>query len=104
MPLTVVTAFVFRTVVVELNVNDEAFVDPFTTGPSPSPGSGGPSSVFHGIGLASDVCGTEEAKVSEHRRIPSNKKRRGTRILMPAPNAGDVRHSGHPRAMAAVRR
>jgi hypothetical protein len=100
MLLTVVTALAFRTVVVELYVNDAAVVGAFTTGPSPSPETGsGPSSTFHGIGLACEDCGTEAAKVSEQRRIPSNKKRRGIRILMPAPSTSGVRHSGHPCAI-----
>jgi hypothetical protein len=86
-PLTVVTDFVFRIAILELDVeivvNDAAFV-PFTTGPSPSPGEG-PSSGFQGMGLAKACCGTEATRASEHRRIPNNKKRRGIRILMPAP-------------------
>jgi hypothetical protein len=35
--------------------------------------------------VAKADCGTEATKASEHRRIPNNKKRRGIRILMPAP-------------------
>jgi hypothetical protein len=97
MLLTVVTALVFRVVVVTTEALD-AVPSPLTTGPSPSPGAG-PFSSFHGIGLANVGCGTEAAKANEHRRIPSNKKRRGIRILMPAPSAGGVRHSGRSRAV-----
>jgi hypothetical protein len=68
-------------------------VVPFTTEPSPSPGRG-PNVGSQGIGLASVVCGTAVATIaSEHRRIPNSKKRRGTRILMPAPSASDLRRN-----------
>jgi hypothetical protein len=74
----------------EITVIDGAMV-PFTTEPSPSPGEG-PLAGSHGMGLASAVVGRDAAaSASEHRRMPNNKKRRGTRILMPAPSASDFR-------------
>jgi len=97
MLLAVVTALVFRIVALdeETVVIDAANVPPLTTGPSPSPGAG-PLLGSHGIGLAKACCGKKATRASEHRRIPSNKKRRGIRILMPAPSASGVRHSGRP--------
>ena len=68
---------------------------PFTTGPSPSPGAG-PSSGFHGMGFAQIGAGTEVTRASEQRRTPSNKKRRGIRILMPAPSVNGFRHFKPP--------
>jgi hypothetical protein len=94
--LNVVVTLVVRT---ELDVpriaeNDGAMV-PFTTEPSPSPGSG-PLLGSHGMGLAREVCGTAVTNASEHRRIPNSKKRRGTRILMPAPSVNGFRRSSRP--------
>jgi hypothetical protein len=48
------------------------------------------------MGFAKVGEGYEVTKASEHRRTPSNKKRRGIRILMPAPSVSDFRHIKPP--------
>lgn len=74
----------------EITVIDGAMV-PLTTEPSPSPGAG-PLEGSQGMGLARVVVGMDAAaSASEHRRIPNSNKRRGTRILMPAPSASGFR-------------
>ena len=94
--LNVVVTLVVRTEldVPRIAVNDGAMV-PFTTEPSPSPGAG-PLAGSHGIGLAREVCGTAVTNASEHRRTPSSIKRRGTRILMPAPSVNGFRRNSRP--------